>query len=371
MTEPDGTGTSGRSRVGRIVAIVLLNIVLLGVLLALLEGAASLLFIANEIVRTPGVPEHNHAEHDTLLGWVNVPNADLPDFYGPGIGVRTNGQRFRADREYSPGVPPGRFRIICSGDSFTFAYGVGNEDAWCERLTRLDPRLETINMGLGGYGVDQAYLWYMRDGTTLDHDLQLFVFLTDDFRRMRSDRFMGYGKPLLDMSDDSIVVTNLPVPRTSWLSHRRALHGETIGRLNIVRLARRLVGADRGAPDSTALARRDERIRAVVERIFADLQAANDARGSTLVLVFMPGEWDHRPDADTDAWRAFVSRRAALQGIPLVDVVEEIRRLPDAHVRALYAPNHHFNVAGNEWAAGVIHAAIAPLIETRPADDGG
>jgi hypothetical protein len=362
MTEPDETGRSWRSRVGRIAAIVLLNIVLLGVLLALLEGAASLLFIANEIVRTPGVPEHNHAEHDTLLGWVNVPDADLPDFYGPGIGVRTNAQRFRAEREYSPGVPPGRFRVICSGDSFTFAYGVGNEDAWCERLTRLDPRLESINMGLGGYGVDQAYLWYMRDGRALDHDMQLFVFLTDDFRRMRSDRFMGYGKPLLDVRDDSIVVTNLPVPRTSWLSHRRALHGETIGRLNIVRLAQRLFGVDRGESDSTALAARDERVRIVVERIFADLKAANDARGSTLVLVFMPGAWDHRPDAETDAWRAFVGAQAARQEIPLIDMVEEIRRLTDADVQSMYAPNLHFNAAGNAWAARLIHARVAPLV---------
>ena len=28
-------------------------------------------------------------------------------------------------------------------------------------------------MGQGGYGIDQAYLWYKRDGTKLDHDVQI------------------------------------------------------------------------------------------------------------------------------------------------------------------------------------------------------
>jgi hypothetical protein len=209
--------------------LVLVNTVVIVLLFALLEGAASLLLTGVEIIRTDAVPEHQHAEHDPLLGWVNLPNVHLPDIYGPGVAVRTNSQRFRSDRDFTTAVPAGRTRIICSGDSFTFGYGVDNADTWCERLVALDPRLETVNMGLGGYGVDQAYLWYMRDGTPLDHDLHLFVFLTDDFRRMRSDRFMGYGKPFLDVRDDSLVVANLPVPNTSWLARRRALHGETAG----------------------------------------------------------------------------------------------------------------------------------------------
>jgi hypothetical protein len=362
MSDTGSRGAAAR----RIGALVLINIVVLGVLLALLEGMASLLFIGNEILQTDGVAEHNHAEHDTLLGWVNVPNADLPDFYGPGVGVRTNSQRFRATRDYAAAVPDGRFRVICSGDSFTFGYGVGNDDAWCERLSRLDARIETVNMGLGGYGFDQAYLWYMRDGTQLDHDMHLFVFLTDDFRRMRSDRFMGYGKPLLALQADTIAVANIPVPKTSWLSHRRALHGETVARLNIVRLTRKVLGLDSRARATTRIARaaqQDERVRAVVAQILADLKRANDAKGSTLVLVFMPGAWDNRPDAETDAWREFVRGQAEQHGIVLIDMVAVLRLLPQEDVERLYAPNLHFSVAGNEWAAALIHARIGSLVD--------
>ncbi|HSJ05362.1 MAG TPA: hypothetical protein VK936_01585, partial [Longimicrobiales bacterium] len=107
-------------RLRRVALIALANVAVLLLLLALLEGAASLLLTAREIARTPSVPEHLHAEHDELLGWVNMPDVNLPDAYGPGVAVRTNAQRFRSDEEFATAVPPGRLRIICSGDSFTF-----------------------------------------------------------------------------------------------------------------------------------------------------------------------------------------------------------------------------------------------------------
>ena len=280
-------------KVRRALVLLLVNLLVVVVLLALLEGGASLLFITHEIIRTPAVPEDAHAAHDELLGWANLPNVDLPDFYGPGVGVQTNEQGFRGSEDVTPAVPAGRIRIVCSGDSFTFGYGVGDDETWCQRLTALDPTLQTVNMGLGGYGVDQEYLWYRRDGTRLDHDLQLLSVLTDDFRRMRSDRFMGYGKPLLAVRNDSLVITNLPVPRTSWLTRRRALHGETLGRLNMVRLARRLLGLD-NAPDADARTQETERLRAVAALIFADLDRLNAARNSRLVLVYLPGAWDYR-----------------------------------------------------------------------------
>jgi hypothetical protein len=352
--------------------IVLVNVVLLVLMLALAEGAASLLIIGNEIVRTRAVAEHQHAEHDELLGWVNLPNVDLPDAYGPGVAVRTNSQRFRNDRDFTLAAPPGRTRVICSGDSFTFGYGVDNEHAWCERLTTLDPRLETVNMGLGGYGVDQAYLWYMRDGALLDHDLHLFVCLADDFRRMRSDRFMGYGKPFLDVRHDSLVVTNLPVPETSWLARRRALHGETIARLRIVRLAGRLLRLDdasRAAEREERARLADQRLQGIVARIFDELRRTNEAKDSRLVLVFLPGAWDYKPNAGTDAWREFVRLESARQGIVFLDLVEEIRQVPPAEVDALYAPNAHFSVRGNEWAAAVLHRLLAPLLEAAHGPD--
>jgi hypothetical protein len=353
------------AKVRRGALIGLANLVVVILLFALVEGFSSLMFIGNEILRTAGVPEHIHAEHDDLLGWVNMPNVHLPDMYGPGVGVRTNSQRFRNQQDFTRTVPAGKIRIICSGDSFTFGYGVSNDDVWCERLSGLDVRLETVNMGLGGYGVDQAYLWYRRDGVRLHHNVHIFAFLTDDFRRMRSDRFMGYGKPFLSIRNDSLVVENYPVPRTSWWTRRRALHGETVGRLNVVRLANRVLRLEDRAGNTERHADETRRIQAVVSRIFADLRQTNRARGSDLVLVYFPGAWDYMGGAGTEAWREFVRNEAARQGIILFDLVAELRRVPPTEVGDLYAPNHHFSVAGNEWAARVIHQRLVGLLDDQ------
>jgi lysophospholipase L1-like esterase len=352
------------TRLRKVITIGLVNLAIVALLFAVLEGTASILSVGSEIIHTPAVPEHRHAEHDETLGWVNLPNAHLPDAYGPGVGVQTNAQRFRNRHDFTRAVPAGKMRIVCSGDSFTFGYGVDNDQTWCQRLAALDPRLETVNMGLGGYGVDQAYLWYMRDGTDLDHDLQLFVFLTDDFNRMRFDRFMGYGKPLLSVRDDSLVITNYPVPRTSWFTRRRALHGETLTRLNVVRLSRKLLRLDDHARAAERAARDRQRLREIVARIFADLRRANDARQSRLVLVYLPGEWDYKSDPTTDEWRQFVLTEAARQKLRFLDLVDEIRRVPPTEIEGLYAPNHHFTVAGNQWAAKVIHGRLASLLDT-------
>ncbi len=346
-----------------------INLAVLVLLFALIEGAASLLVTARAVFREWGIDEQRHAEHDELLGWVNRPNVNLPDMYGQGISLRTNSQRFRNDRDFALAVPAGRTRVICSGDSYTLAYGVANEAAWCERLVSLDPRLETVNMGQGGYGMDQAYLWYMRDGVKLDHDIHLFAFITYDFERMRSDRFMGYGKPLLGVRNDSLIVTNYPVPRTSAFAHWWVLNAPRLEELRSVRLLRALFRLDRTRPDTKLVGPERERISDLAARIFANLERANRAKGSQLVLVYMPTAVDYHgnnpPADDTDAWRGFVRTEATRLGVPFIDLVEELRRLPRAEGERLWAENGHFTPEGNDYAATLIRKRLDGVLRVR------
>jgi hypothetical protein len=63
----------------------------------------------------------------------------------------------------------------------------------------------------------------------------------------------------------------------------------------------------------------------------------------------------------TETWRSFARDEAERQGIEFLDMVEELRRLQPEEVADLYAPNLHFSVAGNAWAAGTIHRRLQPL----------
>ena len=157
--------------------------------------------------------ERIHTRYDDLLGWVNMENVVLRDLYGKGVYLRTNSQGFRANKDYDVSPPPDKLRIVCSGDSFTLGYGVDNDHTWCQLRANRDDSFQTVNMGQGGYGIDQIYLWYERDGSRLEHDIHLFTFITADFWRMRHRSFHGYGKPFLTLRDGELAVENVPVPR--------------------------------------------------------------------------------------------------------------------------------------------------------------
>src|SRR5262249_61166523 len=128
------------------------------------------------------------------------PNVHIRSLYGRGIDFTTNSRGFRNTYDASVAVPRGKVRIICSGDSFTLGYGVSDQHTWCHLLSSLKPGVETVNMGQGGYGGDQAYLWYMREGVKLEHQFQLLAFITGDIYRMQSASALGYDKPVLDIA---------------------------------------------------------------------------------------------------------------------------------------------------------------------------
>lgn len=194
--------------------------------LALLEGLASLLLAGRDFAgwRDRPMAEARHSRYDEELGWVSRPNVAAPDMYGADRALHTNSRGFRGRAETGDDPPSGRRRAICSGNSFTLGYGVGDEETWCALLGKALPDFETVNMGQGGYGFDQAYLWYRREGLQLRHDVHIFAYITDDLRRMRQRRFDGYGKPVLKLRGDSLVVTNVPAPArgVAWRVAARA-----------------------------------------------------------------------------------------------------------------------------------------------------
>ena len=196
----------------KIILFFLFNLLFVAVAFFLIEGLASAILLLQTVAATPPIAERSHTQYDAELGWVNLPDVYIEDMYGPQLYLKTNGQRFRNDRDFPATVSDQQLRVVCSGDSFTLGYGVDNRQPWCQQLSQLDSRLETVNMGQGGYGLDQAYLWYKRDGAQLGPDLHLFAFITVDFERMQQDNFLGYGKPVLTIRDNELAVENVPVP---------------------------------------------------------------------------------------------------------------------------------------------------------------
>ncbi len=360
------------SRVTTVVKVIAVTVLLF----ALIEGLASLTYTVYGLTFDRDefmARERSHTEYDSTLGWVHRPSLYIPDLYGKGVYFRSNSQRLRANRDYARDVPAGKTRLVCSGDSFALGHSVSNDQAWCTLLETMFPGIETMNMGQAAYGVDQAFLWYRRDGAALRHNVHLFSFITSDFERMQSDNFGGYPKPYLRVRNGTLVVENTPVPKRRFNVRSEHLQA-AVNELRIVKIGLQVLER-LGVGGDTKLKRKsltDDEVRNVTAKILEELKRLNAERGSTLVLVYLPKSGDH-DNRGTDRWRSLIAEQAERLGIPFVDLVGEFRKLSVSRGENLFVQPYfpsHYNPRGNEWLAKVLHERLLqiPLIGDRLAD---
>lgn len=347
------------------------NLVLAALALLMLEGLSSSALLVWDVAQTPRRGESYHTQYDAELGWVNIPGLHLPNMYGPGVSLSTNSRGFRSTRELAPDVAAGRIRVICSGDSFTLGYGVDDDQTWCQALEGLDPRLETVNMGQGGYGIDQAYLWFKRDARDIGHQVHLLAFITDDFNRLSDTERGGYGKPILELEGERLLVRNVPVPKRAWFAPWITRNLESIRSLRSFELARRLLERAQTTSGKRAGPRRERAAARVVSKVLEDLARINRSKGSALVLVYLPYLPEYRA-ASAPGWERFIQSESERLGLLFVSVAEAFRALPRDEAEALFFHNApgvfpgaggHLSVRGNEYVAREVAARLSALPE--------
>jgi len=318
-------------------------------LLVFIEGTASWLGFLLELptgVRPPP-RERLHMQYDAELGWSHIPGTRLEDFYGEGRHLTISRQGLRAVDDVSVQTDTARTRTVCVGDELTLGVGVGDDDTWCARLGARESGLETVNMGQGGYGLDQSYLWYRRDGAELDTELLIFSFTRESFARMERDAFQQYAKPTLRRaSNGELQARGVPVPRRSeslpWLARNAPLFEQ----LRIVELALPAIH-DWWSEESPKLTMGE--LADLTVEVFEGLQGLAQEQDATLVLVYLPSR--SAPEMRHHLWRRRVAQEARARGIPFVDLVEAQERLPQDEAEKLYG-----------WPGGADPSVEGPLL---------
>jgi lysophospholipase L1-like esterase len=367
--------TRPASSVRRTAGLVLYNIAATLALILALEGMASIYHDFRDAFASPPVAESLHTAYDRDLGWVNLPNVYRPNMYGPGKYLRTNSQRFRNNADFTASVPPGKTRIICSGDSFTLGYGVDNDHTWPQQLATRASNIETVNMGQGGYGADQAYLWYKRDGVVLDHDIQILALVSPDFYRMQHSSFEGYGKPLLAIANDHIATTNVPVPRSMEVrSPFLARTANALSNLSITRFLRRLLRLDTAPVVTQTQRERNEETALVLSQMLDDLLTTNRAKASVLVLAYLPMRQELWRGGDLEgSLRKILAEYARQRGVLYLDLADDFHRLPPEELDKLYIDRGaidllgaagHYTEAGNAFVADLLYRRLLANPET-------
>ena len=359
----DSRVTNTQKRIAFTIVMVALPILVL----AVIEGLSSFLLFARSVHHVE-LAEESYVQQDTLLGWVSKPNLSLPNLYGRGLAFHTNAQGFRHFGEVAPTPPPGKRRVVCSGDSFTLGYGVSDRDGWCALLAR-DSSIETVNMGEAGYGVDQAYLWYVRDGLKLRPAVHIFAFITNDFHRMQHDNFRGYRKPMLVLANGALQAKDVPVPKPGMGPFMDKVSG-TVQDLRMFQLMALFSGGPARVTDRMS---RDSATFEVARAALRDLARRDSAIGATLAVVYLPVEDDYK-HGGADNFRRWLHAAADRGEFQFVDVIEPYRKVRADSVAGMFiaagslpfkGAAGHYTALGNAWAAEQMRLLIPALGAAR------
>lgn len=159
-------------------------------------------------------------EFDPKLGWRMRPGIQtLVDFVDrERIAVSSNRWGFW-DGEWEEHRQPGRCRVACLGDSFTWGLGVSRQERFSDRLASLEAGLEVMNFGMPGYGSDQALLTWRHVARRFQPEVVVLTVFQNDFADNLFSMRNGRAKPYFRLAGEELRLENTPVPDvTFWTS---------------------------------------------------------------------------------------------------------------------------------------------------------
>jgi hypothetical protein len=158
--------------------------------------------------------------YDSLLGWSHGSwQTDDSLYFSDSLGFRCGKERFD---QRQPG--PERYDIVCIGNSFTHGDAVAYEDTWVSLLAQQTGK-RVLNMGVGGYGIDQAILRFMHRRPACD--TVILGMVSNDLDRSLTSVYNYYQggiktKPKFRFSDSGYTVLNQPCLTPADFVHRPA-----------------------------------------------------------------------------------------------------------------------------------------------------
>ncbi len=156
--------------------------------------------------------------YDAELGWAMRPSFTTPD------GMYSyNSAGIRAPSEVSVAKSSETVRIALFGDSCTHADEVKFEESWGyyleKELKENGRKVEVLNFGGSGYGMDQAYLHWEKNGKSFKPDFVLFGFQPENVKRNLNllrpiytplNSALPFSKPRFILKDAKLELINSP-----------------------------------------------------------------------------------------------------------------------------------------------------------------
>ena len=275
-----------------------------------------------------------------------VPNAEAAI---EGIPFRINSRGFR-DREFSEAKMPGTVRIVCLGDSVTFALDLPLEASYPKRLEAdlraAGLRVETLNFGAPHFDLPQHVAHYQRKAAAFRPDIVVLQFGLNDLQ------YAPQSAPL--------AAESRPDPLVSRILRSSAVYLFAAERYNYLAVR---MGSRRPIMDSYATQPVHwAHARQMLGPLFAEMKRA----GVTVVLAYFPYEfavYSGRPEL-AEPSRQLAALATELE-VEFLDVTPDLKAAYSLR-RSVFLDDTHLTAWGNEVAARAVGRAVEPLVR-RPA----
>ncbi len=325
---------------------------------------------------------------DPELGWTLRPNVSgLASDEPWQADLATNALGFR-DVDHGNKVP-GVTRVVVLGDSFVFGSGVRQDEPVTRPLADLlGPSFEVINLGVPGYGTDQALLTLRRWGARLSPDLVLVGFFWNDVMENASVEMYGRPKPRFLLAGDSLAL--VPPANAMNRSVARRLDAALGSRSHLWSLARRAfgTGADRVEPETRPVmvdlslrsappAREPEF--ALTWALLGALERETRALDASPIVFTVPPRflvddvakqkvlkiYGLGPDALDEDGFFRLKDACARRDLPVVDLLPAFRDATKAGERLFLPTGIHWSAKGHALSAQVLAPAVRDAARTR------
>ncbi|MFQ5576019.1 MAG: hypothetical protein ACE5G8_03420 [Anaerolineae bacterium] len=335
-----------------------------------------------KLVQTPD----SYLQYDPHLGWSVRPNARQTS---GGATYTSNSIGIRSLTEFSPLPPGGVIRLAAFGPSFTHGDEVNDDQTWEAQLQRMQPNLEVMNWGLGGYGLDQSFLRYKLYGAAYHPDIVIIGSEEGTWGRnairfppFRNTRLLPVVKPVYALQADELTLIENPYQNFDEFYHALLQEPEQflaaicpgdyfcdetryrrypLDGLAAFRLLRTLQA------EVTAQAEPQTAKKATLARITTRVTAAfvTEVRqnGATPLAVFYPTRFETMQAFENGTLNQYHTQMAALKDAAQVDAID----LAPAFVQAKQQQNlnyqdffvgpdgrGHYNALGNQVVARAI-----------------
>ncbi|HSB62555.1 MAG TPA: SGNH/GDSL hydrolase family protein [Thermoanaerobaculia bacterium] len=332
---------------------------------------------------------------DPELGWrlrENVSRVASDEPWQADLATNSLGFRDFNHPEKAAGVT----RVAVLGDSFVFGSGVKQDEPVTRRLAALlGPSFEVINLGVPGYGTDQALLTLRRWGRRLSPDVVLLGFFWNDVMENASAELYSMKKPRFVLAGNSLAL--VPPGETHGHSAAQRLDAALGARSHLWSLVSRSLrkSPDRVEPETrpvmvdlslrAAPSAREPEF-ALTWALLGAFESEAHALGASPILFTVPPRFLVDDVAKQKVLKIYslgsdaldedgffrVKEACQRRDLPVVDLLPAFRDAAKAGERLFLPTGIHWSAKGHALAARVLEPAVRDAARVRePSATGG